>query len=338
MKASLFFLSIVLLSPTVAAAADDVVVIATGEDKSGRQKMKGRIVRYAGQELVLEQLSGREKSIPAESVVEIQTTWTEPHRSADALLAAGKFDEALKQYRLAMQEEKRRWAQQQIMSQMIWCYRGQGNIDTACETFIKLHGSDPPPKYFEAIPLSWRAQSPPARMAQLAREYLGSSSSVAQLLGASWLLSTRNAKVVDALRRLTNDPDRRIALLAEAQLWQSQIVTADDDQLQRWSRMLQRLPAGLRGGPYYTLGRGLAQRNHHEQAALTLMRVPIFYPQDRTLAADALLATALQLEKLDRPDQARTLYRELLTTYRASPAAAEAKIRLQNSRLENKKP
>lgn len=337
MKASLFFLTIVLLAlPAAAADDEDVVVVASDKYKSGQRKMKGRIVRYTGDELLLRQLSGREVPIPSDRVIEIQSAWLRPHALGDGLLAAGKFDEALGQYRQAVRQEKRHWVRQRILVQVIWCYRGQGKLDLACDEFLNLQKSDPPPQYFAAIPLGWRGQPPP-EMARRAGDYLKSSSSVTRLIGASWLLPTNRIAAGDVLQQLTIDRDKRVALLAEAQLWRTRIVTANDDDLKRWERMLQRIPVALRGGPYYTLGRGLAQRNHHEQAALILMRTPIFYARDRTLAADALLATAVALEKLDRPNEAGTLYHELLTQHRSSSAASQAESRLRNLPREKTK-
>ena len=51
--------------------------------------MTGEIVEYTGRELRLEQVGGREKSIPAERVVEIETTWTASHRQAIPLFVPG---------------------------------------------------------------------------------------------------------------------------------------------------------------------------------------------------------------------------------------------------------
>jgi TolA-binding protein len=85
----------------------------------------------------------------------------------------------------------------------------------------------------------------------------------------------------------------------------------------------------LRGGPYFALGRALAYHKQHEQAALAFMRVPTLYPKDSQLVIEALLAAAVELEKLGRTEEASSLYRELVNDYQETPQAAQAAVRLK---------
>jgi TolA-binding protein len=57
--------------------------------------------------------------------------------------------------------------------------------------------------------------------------------------------------------------------------------------------------------------------------------VPLVHGQQRVMAADALVAAGKQLETLERQDQAAGLYREVLESYAACPAAGEASSRLK---------
>jgi hypothetical protein len=84
----------------------------------------------------------------------------------------------------------------------------------------------------------------------------------------------------------------------------------------------------VRAGPYYALGRAFAHHKQSDDAALSLLRVPILYPEDRPLAAAALLEAGRALEQtLDRESTIR-VYRELLADCPQSRPAAEARQRL----------
>ena len=150
------------------------------------------------------------------------------------------------------------------------------------------------------------------------------------LLGASHLITTSaRPAALNRLKQLALGMDGRIARLAQAQTWRAAVVTADARQLARWEAAIEAMPEPLRAGPYYVLGLGWAQRQAWEQAALALLRVPILYPQHRTVAARSLLDAGRSLEKLDRPHQAAGLYRELMKDYPNSRSATEARARLE---------
>ena len=68
-----------------------------------------------------------------------------------------------------------------------------------------------------------------------------------------------------------------------------------------------------------------------EPAALALMRIPILYPEQRALAAAALLQAARSLESLGRTDEARRLYREVVGDHADQQrTSAEAASRLES--------
>ena len=75
--------------------------------------------------------------------------------------------------------------------------------------------------------------------------------------------------------------------------------------------------------------KGQARHGQSARAALTFMRIPINYPQDRTLAAEALLATGSELETINRIGEARGLYREIIVDYADTPMAVTAQERFK---------
>jgi len=321
-----------LFAFTVGGRGEDTVIYATGKDSLGRGSTSGTIIDYTGENLILRTSGGREQRIPTSRVIEIKTTWSPEKLAGDEMMEGGEFDEAVKNYLTAYREERRNWARREIVAQWIRCYRELAQFDRAAEAFLGLLQLDPKTQHFHAIPLSWSPYQPPLTLQQKAKTWLESGqSSPARLLGASWLLSTGTREVaIGSLRELATDSDARIAALAEAQLWRTQVPTAKPQDIERWQRMVGRMPDRLRAGPYFTLARALAANQQSEQAALAFLRVPILYPEDGRLAAAALLSAGRELERIAQTEEAVVLYHEVVRDHGQTPAAAEATSRLES--------
>lgn len=301
------------------AAAEDVVIVATGPEAQGRLRRTGEILDYTGQTLTLRTAAGAEAAIPADRVIEVHADWTAPHRRGDELFAEDRFAEALEQYREAARPETRPWVRRRLIAQAVWCYRYLDQPEYAAGAFLTLAKEDPHTPYFEAIPLAWTSAQPGAVFGNRLRTWLTSNDDLAALIAASWLLSTADRTDAEKkLRELSVHTDARIALLAEAQRWRTQLATAAAADVVRWRQTLERTPAPLRAGPCYLIGQAQVRLEAPPRGALTLLRVPVLYPQQRELAAEALLAAARQLEHHDRRDEALRLYRELAQDYRES--------------------
>jgi tetratricopeptide (TPR) repeat protein len=313
-----------------AEAAEDHVTYATGVDGRGRAVLSGTVLDYTGQSLTLRSTSGSDQAVPASRVIEVQTQWHPRHAEGDQLAQLRRFDEALAAYSDALKDELRVWVQRKILAGSISCLTELGRWDRAGEVFLRLAQSDPQTQYFDRIPLSWYPQTPSPTLESKAVAWLGiETNPVAQLLGASWLLSgPRRPQAIAALQSLGTAGDPRLTGLAAAQLWRTRVGAADPNELQRWEALLPKIPAELRGGPYFTLGMGLAARGQSEPAALALLRVPILYPADRRLGAKALLSAGRELEKISRAEEALLLYREVMRDPVDPHVTAEAKSRL----------
>lgn len=321
-----------LLASTAGIHGEDTVIYATGKDSLGRGTTAGTIIDYTGENLILRTTGGREQRIPTPRVIKIETTWSTEKLAGDEMLAGGEYDEAVKNYLTAYRDERRNWARREIMALCIRCYRELAQFERASAAFLSLLQLDPTTQHFDAIPLSWAPYQPPLSFQQKAKAWLDSGqSSPARLLGASWLLSTGTREsAIGALRQLATDSDARIALLAEAQLWRTQVAMAKPQDIERWQRLIERMPDRLRAGPYFILGRALAGQKQSEQAALAFLRVPILYPEDGRLAAAALLSAARELERIGQAKEAAVLYHEVVRDHSQTSAAAEASSRLES--------
>ena len=325
------------LAAVASALGEDRVVVSAGAADSGRSRtIAGQVVDFTGETLRLRTGGGQLTSIDTARVTRVDTVWTAEQTMADRLLAEGKFREALANYALAVDRERRVWVRRKILAQSVWCDRALGRLDSAGARFLLVLRSDPTTQYFDSMPLVWWPHEPQPTAERQARQWLGGDAPpAAALMGASWLLSSSGrGAAIDALGRLKNDSDRRIAQLAEAQLWRTQIVTAGAGDVARWRQTVGRMPEPLRGGPYFVAGRALARLGEQEQAALAFMRVPIQYPRHRVLAAASLLAAADQLENLDRAEEAVAIYRELVSGHPGTLFTTQAQQRLEQLSAE----
>jgi len=342
MKTLKFLTLLILLHgcgfPLQLAYSQDEVIEKSAGDAEGRRH-NGVIVDYTGSGLILRSPStGRERTIPASQVEKITTRYTPAHLQSRELYAKGpavegQYTAADVALRKAYSAEPRKWVKRMLLADMARCQYAMGQPGKAGEVFEMLLKTDPQTIYFNAIPLAWTSQPPSATTLALGGKWLeGGATPTAQLMAASWLLSSvehRNDARA-ALVALKNSSDSRVAHLAGAQLWRLETATVKPGELDRWRAQLALIPAPLQSGPYYVLGRALALKGKHEEAAMAFMRPVILTPNNHPLLAPALRGAARSLEKLDRRDEAISLYSEIATQHKLSPYAGEASQRIQN--------
>jgi len=309
--------------------AEDTAYVQGEQPGDPDLKLLGDIVDYTGRNLAIKLATGNVRNIPGQRVLKIESTWTPAHLAGDKAFGAGEFRPALQQYTQALTADQRVWARRLILSQIVWCYRYLGDYETAGERFLALIGSDPTTPYFDAIPLQWTPSE--AVSAAKANSWLAQRDKpAARLLGASHLLTSGQQMFpLDVLRVLARDEDPRIAGLATAQLWRSLIFSAEKADALRWEEQIAKMPVPLQAGPYYVLGQTLARLGESQLAVLALLRAPLLYPQQRDVAAEALLAAGGEFVKLGQAEEAARLYREVISSYPGTKAQAAASARLQ---------
>jgi tetratricopeptide (TPR) repeat protein len=308
--------------------AEDAVIIQAASDKP-QVRRTGMIVDHTGAGVTLELAGGRRELISLDQVVTIETAKVKEQENADRFFAEGKYRDALIGYRSAVEADNRAWMRRQILAQMVVCYHRLNRIAEAGDAFSIIVRSDPTTQHFAVIPLSWKPQQSPA-LAERAKTWMAQQDLPAMaLLGASWLLTTaERGAAEDTLRTLATGKDASVAMLAEAQRWRTQIVTATPQDTSRWQRRIEQFPEMLRAGPYLTLGRALARLEQHEQAALTLMRIPILHPIQYDLAAEALMLAGEELKQAGNEQEARSVFRELINDYPNHRLASAAQQQL----------
>jgi tetratricopeptide (TPR) repeat protein len=315
---------------TTPLKAKDTVYLRGEKPGDADIKAVGEITDYTGQMISIKPVNGVLRNYPGNRVLRIESTWNRQHEEGDKAFAAGDYAVALKQYSLALNSDQRTWVRRMLLAQLVWCYRNLGDYTTSAERFIALVGSDPHTPYFNAIPLQWTSSEKVDETK--ANTWMTQRGQPAvQLIGASHLLfgNSNHPAATATVRELTRSADPRIAALATGQLWRTLLISAQASDLDRWAELIEKMPEELQAGPYFVLGTTLARQGQSERAALALLRPPVLYSSERSLAAESLLAAAGELAKLNQTDDATRLYREVIAHYPGTAAGAAAQSRLE---------
>ncbi len=260
--------------------------------------------------------------------------------AGDDAFAAGKYETALELYRKQRDTESRPEEKQRLTAQCVRSLHALGRSTESYQEFFNLCRVAPLSKHFDCIPLVWfasRSFTPVGNTTdeKLALQWIhpktnpsGIENPAASLLAASILLSSaqqpNRSRALEQLDQLTyagpevkeketeNHVRKQIAILAQMQLRRTKVtVLKSESEPAAWEATLENLDEPLRAGPWYVVGQGYAKLGNDEQAVLCWMRIPILYPEQRPLAEKALRDAANSLQKLQRPDEAKTLLDEI---------------------------
>lgn len=300
----------------------DEVTVGTGNKT---RRVAGEIIEFNAEVLTIRRTTGREETFLTPSIRHFATTWPSSYTDGRTKMAEGNWREAITDLRDAVAADGRRWAQRQIIADTVRCYLAIDDLERAGATFKVIYGDSRITRHLSALPLEWWPASPPAAHMDTLKSWLEDEPPL-QLAAASRLMnSTSRRQVRQVLQDLAVGDDRRIAILATAQLWRDQVATASPATIEKWQSQLTGLSPDLQTGPAFVVAAGLSRHGHQEEAAELLLRAPILYGTQSEVAAQSLFAAGSLLNKLGRTRQAATLYREIVERYPDSPLAGQAR-------------
>ena len=318
--------TLILCLPLLAAAQDESdLVIVWDANRENQLKVSGHIIEYTNVAVTIKLLSGGVRQIESDRIASMFTAWRSEYQEAEDLFHEKQYDRAEKGFRQAYAVETRDWIKERIQARILWCLQAQGEWSAAARFYAEvLRKTNPLTPYLDVIPIVWHTLSLSPAMQGQAVALLDSSDLNDRLIGASWLLaSPLRARAVSALTQLELNTNKRIAILATAQLWRTKLPVALKTDLEKWQIVINRLPLAYQAGPYYVLGQLQQQQGESVLAVLTWMRVVILHPHAHQLNAEALLAAIKSLRQLEKPTQAITLCRELQNEYQSTIAATQ---------------
>ncbi len=215
---AIVFLLLLGIHAATARAVEKVTVRRERDDVV--QELSGSILDYDRTQLIL-QNGDQERAIPADTIVGIEADWGSDHVQARQYAKAGKWENAIEGYARARRQERRGWAQQEILRDLAFAYRAHGDVERAGDVALTLIGDFPRTRAVDALPLAWTASPPDPALARQARVWLADQRSPpARLLGASWLLSgSTRSQALGVLQELSRESEAWLAQLATAQTW-----------------------------------------------------------------------------------------------------------------------
>ena len=300
-------------TPIVASGQDTVIMF--GSEPGSTIKRKGAIVQWIGPELTID-LSGTSKTIPNDQIVGLETTWSAEYQRAKELLAARKIAAAYEPLRIALAGEQREWASAIIRADLMRCLSAGGADFDACQLYLQLLAKDPETRFAEFIPVAWESGMVDGQFAESAKRWMNANDPMAQILGASWLFGTSDRSAAIAkLKELSRDIRPTVAHLASAQVWRSEMLSADTAQVDRWALQVKRMPKSLQAGPLLMLGMANERLGRPEECLTALLQIPILHQDDYRLNAIALHRAALILQNAGQSREARRLWNEIITSF-----------------------
>lgn len=311
------------------AVAQDSVTYRNSDRVPQTKTLSGEITNYSGKSLIIK-VRDRDVKLDSNRVLSFKTEFTEPHKKAIEAMKANRYAEAYSLLTAARREEKRQWVIRLIISKRVVCLSAIGKPAPAIDDFLLISKVDPATQYFANIPLNWIVSNPESSLQAKAASLIDSPNEAANLIGASWSLSGANRTAAIAkLKLLTESKDLRVAFLAAAQLWRTEIATVNLGKLDKWKSVLKRMPKKLRAGPLTFLASAMLKLDpNSEEAILAFSKVRILHNEQYRLGGYSLLQMAQTLDRMGKTEQADRLWRELLTQFASTEFAVLAKKRL----------
>lgn len=298
------FASVIALAVSALAvqptAANDRVHVQYPE-KAGEVILVGEIDDFVGDRLTIRLRTSGPETVPASQILHIDTYYNPAHREGLALLDQGDVAAARAALVTALKEEHRKWVDREILAALIRCDLRTESLLAAGETFASLLDADPETRHWSTAPLVWSPVAVGIPLQSRARQWMSDPRPGMQLVAASILLL--DPVYGDVARRsmeeLARTPQPPVAALARAQLWRTRLggQALSEKELQSWRTEIEYLPAWLRAGPQYLLGRGYLSRSLPRDAVTEWLWLGTSYKHLETLSVRALTEAAEALRE-----------------------------------------
>lgn len=289
---------------------DTVITRKRGAEKT--VKRRGKIIDWRGAALTLE-FNGRQREIDNAEIVQLQTAWDDSYQAGQSELRQGRTKLAIEQFGFALEKETRPWARRIIRSHLVEAYLAVEQPEDAVKQFLEIVSEDPQTRFLHLAPLPWAGSG--NALVQQSEKWIESRQPIVQLIGASWLLAgPKRSQGIKQLEALSRDIDPGVRNVAIAQLWRTR-ANVSAKQTEVWEGLVEKMPRELRAGPLLVLADAQSKSQKTDQALLNLMRIPILYPEHRSLSAAALYRCASLLNNKGQAKQAKAILNELTTKY-----------------------
>ena len=269
----------------------------------------------AGQRIVVRRSGSMVNVIRLQDVVSVQFRKSEEFNEGLKKLQERDWKKALTSLQSAVTTENRNWARREINAHLAQAYRALGEFEGCLATVEKIVQEDPETRHVVELPLVWDERLPAENRIQLAAVDLKSPSVVRRLTAASALLhdSSLEAAAVAVLKDLEKSSTGVRLELVRAQLWRLRLLHPDqlrEAEVSSWSQTVRQLDRRTRSGPEFIIGRALLATHDYDNAATSLLWMPLMEPLDPPTTNASLQDAIKALELSGRNEEAEKLKRE----------------------------
>lgn len=303
-QAYAFVMAFVLILPVSSVAQEsvaqehDVLVVRppSGEEKFAR--LVGDVVDLTNEQAIfISKGATREQKIALTRIAEFELARSADEALGRQRLAAGDFESARDLLRKSQAAEKRAWRKNELEALVAQCELGLGELDAAGKRMSVLLKTEPDSRLLGYLPLPWADGFQTPSQASLSA-WASDPSPALKLLAASWMLNgPKRTEATTQLEKISSGVSKRLACLAEAQLWRTKLAVVKPLDAQRWLQRVESFPEDLRAGPSFVAGQAAAKADLPLRAAEAYLRIAFLHPLQRSLSAEAQFLAAKQLEK-----------------------------------------
>lgn len=291
----------------------------------------GEILRYDESGVLLRLATNQTREFATSEILKVEAAFCADHRTGDANLGKRDFATAIKDYERALLTEERSWARQRIRASLIRSFAGVRRWNDAAEQYVLLSADAVDSSVLAAAPLVWIERPTEGGLDRnQARRWLADGKNkTVQLMAASWLIGTEDeSSAVTTLEQLQTERDVRIGALARAQMWRRRDRRADKQELARFARVVEQIPAPMRRGPQFVLATAYERANQPLDASLAYLWIVFSDNPPYEMAGESLFRAARASEQAGLTQDAEKLFRELTVQYSGTPWSEQAQRRL----------
>lgn len=261
------------------------------------------------------------KSLPLSTIKSFTFTSNANYARGVSSFGTKNYRAAEQHFEKAVQAEGRDWAKLEILIRIAESMVADNRRKDSIAIFQQIYRMAPDSRLLGQLPLVWDADLPAKERLVLPADRMTTADEVTRLAIASCYLhdedyQSRAKAVLKKLRTVSKSP--AIAHLATAQLWRLSLLDKTDTVLMLtdvWEKQWHRMPASVRSGPGYVLGRCLQQQNEFDRAALVLLWSPYVKVNDFAIAAASLKSAAACLDAAGRKSESDSVFRELVQRF-----------------------
>jgi hypothetical protein len=204
----------------------------------------------------------------------------------------------------------------EILASTAQAQRALGQFEQCLTTIEKILDDDPASRHVVELPLVWDERLPAEQRIRMTAADLQAASPVRQLTAASALIHEpeHQAAATATLQALRKTARGQILELSEAQLWRARLLQPRRTSGIRSSTVEQpgatHLDRRARSGPEFVIGRALLAVHDYDNAATSLLWMPLLEPLDPPTTEASLQQAITALELSGRSAEAARLRAE----------------------------